>query len=98
MTRAPDEVLPGGRRFADRPKRLARRAERDRFAFIIMPVIWLLFVTGVVALGAVGLHFFMTGEVDRLVWGLAGIPLVVALALGSVRLLRGHFSGALNEP
>jgi len=98
MTRGPDEVLLGGRRFADRPKRLARRAERDRFAFILMPVIWLLFLTGVFFLGSAGVHFFVTGEVDRLVWGLAGIPLVVSLALGSVRLFRGHFSGALNEP
>ncbi len=86
------------RRFADRRKRIARRAERDRFAFFMVPVIWLLLLAGLAVLVVLGLYFLVAGEVDRSWWGLAGIPLGAAVFLACLRVLRGHFSEALDEP
>jgi hypothetical protein len=91
-------ISAGGRRFADRPKRIARRAERDRFSFLMVPVIWFLLLAGLAALGSLGLHASVAGEVDRSWWGLAAIPLGAGVFLAIVRVLRGHFSGELNEP
>jgi hypothetical protein len=97
-TAAGGRISTGGRRFAHRPKRIARRVERDRFAFFLLPIVWFLLLAGLAALGSLGLHAFVAGEVDPSWWGLAGIPLGAGVLLALVRVLRGHLSGELDEP
>lgn len=89
---------PRRHRFAERTKRISRRAERDRFAFLIVPVIWLLGLLGVVGIFMAGLHYVVTGESNRSWYGLAAGPLLSALVLILYRVVRGHFHGALDEP
>lgn len=85
-------------RFSYRPKRISRRAERDRFAFFIMPLVWLLGVLGVVMLGIAALHYLVVGEADWSFYSLAAVPLLGALLLVCFRVIRGHHHDALNEP
>jgi hypothetical protein len=85
-------------RFSHRPKRIARRAERDRFAYMIVPVIWLLGLLGVAGIFIVGLHYLVSGESNQSWSGLAAVPLLSALALILYRFIRGHFHHALDEP
>ncbi len=85
-------------RFAQRAKRIARRDERNRFASVLAPVIWLSGVLGVAALCAVSLHFAVTGTAEGLHWGVAALPLLVAAVLVFFRLVRGHFNADLDEP
>lgn len=85
-------------RFAQRAKRIARRDERDRFSSIVAPAIWLLAILGVAALCAVSLHFVVTGTAERSLWGVAALPLLVAVVLAFFRLVRGHFDADLDEP
>jgi hypothetical protein len=85
-------------RFSHRPKRISRRAERDRFAFFIVPVVWLLGVLGAAMLGMVALHYLVVGEADRSLYALAAVPLLSALLLVCFRVIRGHHHASLNEP
>lgn len=86
-------------RFSRRPKRLARRAERDRFAFFIVPVIWVLAVLGVVGLLMAALHYVVAGEANWSMYAMIVlVPVLSAVLLMLFRVLRGHHHPALNEP
>lgn len=85
-------------RFSHRPKRISRRAERDRFAFMVVPVIWLLGLLGLAGIFIVGLHYLVTGESHQSWYGIAAAPLLSALALLLYRFIRGHYHHALDEP
>jgi hypothetical protein len=85
-------------RFSHRPKRIARRAERDRFAFLVVPVVWLLGALGVIMLAGAALHYLAAGEANWPLYSLAGVPLLSALILLFFRLVRGHYYSSLDEP
>lgn len=84
--------------FRNRKKRVARRSERDTFRHIIMPAGYLAGSAGVFGLLAVAMHFSFTDtlllEIIGVSAGLIALPLVLQL----YRLLRGHYSDALDEP
>lgn len=86
------------RRFEKRPKRLARRAERERFERSVMPAAFICLPLAVAVFITAALSYLVYGEFPReiLVLGLAisAIP----LALFVYRFVRGHFSQSLDEP
>lgn len=101
MTTATDGSTVAGsrrRRFGYRPKRLARRAERDAFSFFIVPLIWLLLLLGASALLFAAVYHSVTGDAGYAFFVWAALPVLVALLLWAFRLVRGHYSSALNEP
>jgi len=85
-------------RFSHRPKRISRRAERDRFAFFIVPVVWLLGALGVVMLAIAALHYLVVDEANWPLYSLAAVPLLSALMLVGFRVIRGHHHPSLDEP
>lgn len=85
-------------RFSNRPKRISRRAERDRFTFLVVPVIWILALLGLAAVAFGALHYLVVGEASRTFYALAGVPLLSALMLALVPMIRGHHSQTLDEP
>lgn len=86
------------RGYANRHKRVSRRMERDTFGQVVMPAAYVLGGFGVLGLLGVLLHAGVTGtpvlEVAGLALGLVVIPCVLQI----YRILRGHYSDALNEP
>lgn len=85
-------------RFRDRPKRLARRTERERFERSVMPAAFICLPLAVAVFIAAALSYLVYGEFPReiLVLGLA--VLAVPVVLFVYRLVRGHFSQSLDEP
>lgn len=86
----------GGHR--NRGRRVMRRMERDTFRAVIMPAAWLCGFTGALVLLAAFLHELSAGsaayEATGVGLGLLALPAVLLL----YRILRGHFSAALDEP
>ncbi len=85
-------------RFRDRPKRLARRTEREKFERSVMPAAFICLPVAVAVFIAAALSYLIYGEFSReiLVLGLA--VLAVPVALSAYRFVRGHFSSSLDEP
>jgi hypothetical protein len=85
-------------RFHDRPKRLARRTEREKFERSVMPAAFICLPVAVAVFIAAALSYLIYGEFPReiLVLGLAVLAIPVVLFL--YRFVRGHFSRSLDEP
>lgn len=85
-------------RFANRPKRIARRSERDKFERLVMPAAFMCLPVGVAFLMAAALVHLVYGSpaTEILVLGLA--VFLIPGFLYAYRLFRGHFSRQLNEP
>ncbi len=85
-------------RFHDRPKRLARRTEREKFERSVMPAAFICLPVAVAVFIAAALSYLIYGEFPReiLVLGLAVLAVPVVLFL--YRFVRGHFSRSLDEP
>ncbi len=85
-------------RFSDRPKRISRRSEREKFDRLVMPAAFMCFPAGVALLFGAGLAYLVYGAVavEMLVLGAAifAIPGVLQI----YRFVRGHFSNRLDEP
>ena len=84
--------------FANRARRIRRRTERDTFREVVMPAAY---VFG--GLGAIGLlvSVAMGAETGTLITEAVGICLgllAMPLALLLFRVVRGHYSKALDEP
>jgi len=84
--------------FANRAQRIRRRMERDTFREIIMPAAY---VFG--GLGAIGLLVSVTlgAETGTLITEAVGVCLgllAMPVALLLFRVVRGHYSKALEEP
>lgn len=86
------------RRFEKRPKRLARRAERERFERSVMPAAFICLPLAVAVFVTAAMSYLVYGDFPReiLVLGLA--ILAIPLALFVYRFVRGHFSRSLDEP
>jgi len=85
-------------RFRDRPKRLARRTEREKFERSVMPAAFICLPLAVAVFIAAALSYLVYGEFPReiLVLGLA--VLAIPVVLFAYRFVRGHFSSSLDEP
>jgi drug/metabolite transporter (DMT)-like permease len=85
-------------RFRDRPKRLARRTEREKFERSVMPAAYICLPVAVAVFIAAALSYLIYGEFPRdiLVLGVAIVAIPVVLIV--YRFLRGHFSKSLHEP
>jgi drug/metabolite transporter (DMT)-like permease len=86
------------RRFRDRPKRIARRTEREKFERSVMPAAYICLPVAVAVFIAAALSYLIYGEFPRdiLVLGVAIVAIPVVLIV--YRFLRGHFSKSLHEP
>jgi hypothetical protein len=86
------------RRFKDRPKRIARRTERDKFERMVMPAAFMCLPLAVAVFLAASLSYLVYGTFPRDVFGLGIAMLAIPAALIIYRIMRGHYSGSLNEP
>jgi drug/metabolite transporter (DMT)-like permease len=86
------------RRFRDRPKRIARRTEREKFERSVMPAAYICLPVAVAVFIAAALSYLIYGEFPRdiLVLGVAIVAIPVVLIV--YRFMRGHFSKSLHEP
>ena len=85
-------------RFRDRPKRLARRTERERFERSVMPAAFICLPLSVAVFVAAALSYLVYGEFPREVLVLGLAVLAVPIVLFFYRFVRGHFSRSLDEP
>lgn len=85
-------------RFSHRPKRIARRTEREKFDRNVMPAAYMIMPVGVAILFAAALGYLVYGSfyIQLIVLGLAVFALPLVLTV--YRLVRGHFSKQLDEP
>ena len=86
------------RRFKHRPKRIARRTEREKFDRLVMPAAFICLPVALAILMAAALSYLIYGETPREVMVLGGAVLAVPAALFFYRVVRGHYNDALNEP
>lgn len=85
-------------RFKDRPKRIARRTEREKFERSVMPAAFICLPVAVAVFIAAALSYLIYGEFPREVFVLGLAVLAIPVALFLCRIVRGHFSRELDEP
>lgn len=85
-------------RFSHRPKRIARRTEREMFGRSVMPAAYMIMPAGVALLLAAALGYLVYGSshLQLMVLGLAVFALPLLLIF--YRFMRGHYSEELDEP
>jgi len=86
------------RRFRDRPKRIARRTECEKFERSVMPAAFICLPVAVAVFIAAALSYLVYGEFPREVFVLGLAVLAIPVALFLYRFVRGHFSRELEEP
>ena len=84
--------------FSHRPKRIARRTEKERFERSVMPAAFIFLPVGVALVLGSALAYLVYGSVftELLVFGL--VVLLLPAVLTAYRFVRGHFSNQLREP
>lgn len=82
----------------NRRERVNRRMERDNFREVIMPAAWVLGFFGLLGLLTALLYSSSTGYAVPEVIGLSLGLVVIPAALLVYRVMRGHFSNALDQP
>ena len=85
-------------RFRDRPKRIARRTEREKFERSVMPAAYICLPVAVAILVAAALSYLVYGNFPREIFVLGLAVLAVPFVLLVYRFVRGHFSKSLDEP
>lgn len=85
-------------RFQHRPKRIARRSEREKFDRMVMPAAFICLPVAVAILMAAALSYLVYGNFPREIFVLGVAVLAIPVVLALFRLVRGHYSGALDEP
>ncbi len=85
-------------RFKHRPKRIARRTEREKFDRVVMPAAYICLPVAVAILIAAALSYLIYGSLPWEVFVLGVAVLAIPLALAFLRVVRGHYSDALDEP
>lgn len=86
------------RRFKERPKRIARRTERDKFDRAVMPAALLCLPLAVAVFLAASLSYVVYDTFPRDIFGLGIAMLAIPAVLVIYRFVRGHYSGSLDEP
>jgi hypothetical protein len=86
------------RRFKDRPKRIARRTEREKFERSVMPAAYICLPLAVAVFVAAALSYLIYGEFPREIFVLGVAVLAIPVVLLLYRFARGHFSRSLDEP
>jgi hypothetical protein len=85
-------------RFRHRPKRIARRTEREKFERSVMPAAYICLPVAVAVFVAAALAYLIYGEFPREIFTLAVAILAIPVVLLVYRFVRGHFSRSLDEP
>lgn len=85
-------------RFKHRPKRIARRTEREKFDRMVMPAAFICLPVAVAILMAAALSYLIHGSLPMEVLVLGLVVLAIPIVLGLLRLVRGHYNDALDEP
>ena len=85
-------------RFSQRPKRIARRTERERFERSVMPAAFLCVPIGVALLIGGALAHLIYGDLFTEFLVLGAAVFLTPLVLFLYRFVRGHFSNELDEP
>jgi uncharacterized RDD family membrane protein YckC len=86
------------RRFRHRPKRIARRTEREKFERAVMPAAYICLPVAVAVFIAAALSYLVYGELPREILVLGVAIAAIPAALFFYRWARGHFSRSLDEP
>jgi hypothetical protein len=86
------------RRFRDRPKRIARRTEREKFERSVMPAAYISLPVAVAVFIAAALSYLIYGELPREIFVLGVAIAAIPVVLLFYRFVRGHFSRSLDEP
>jgi hypothetical protein len=86
------------RRFKYRPKRISRRTERDKFERMVMPAAYISLPVAVAILIAAALGYLVYGTIWPEILTLGFAMLAIPVVLMVFRLVRGHYSDALDEP
>lgn len=85
-------------RFQDRRKRIARRTEREKFERSVMPAAYICLPVAVIVFVVAAIVYLIYGEFPRDIFVLGVAMLAIPVVLMIYRFVRGHFSGALDEP
>jgi len=85
-------------RFEERPKRLSRRSERDKFDRMVMPAAYICLPLAVAILLAAVVGYLVYDAFPRDIFVLGLAVLAVPGILTVYRFIRGHYSDALDEP
>ncbi len=85
-------------RFSDRPKRLARRFEREKFDTLVMPATMVCLPVAVVVILVASAFYVVAGSFPRELVGLGLAVLIIPAVLRFFRVIRGHYCDSLNEP
>jgi len=85
-------------RFSNRPLRLARQRERDRFRRIILPVSGIIGFVGLLTLGIALVEYHVHGRWEAQAFILGVSAAVLPLALLLISWMRGHFNRQLENP
>ena len=84
-------------RFADRTKRLARRQESDVFRHYLMPITWILGLTGFLGLFALWIAGGTESITHSSAWPVFAPLFAAPFLTALVRVARGHFHRAVRE-
>ena len=84
-------------RFRNRPKRISRRDERERFD-VFMPLAWIISMVGTAVVTGALLHYGVSNQLPSRELGAGVILSMVPASVGLIRFVRGHYSNALDEP
>lgn len=85
-------------RFSHRPKRIARRTEKERFERSVMPAAFMCVPLGVALLIGGALAYLIYGDLFTELLVLGIVVFLMPLAFTIYRFVRGHFSRQLDEP
>lgn len=86
------------RRFKDRPKRIARRTEKEKFERLVMPAAYICLPLAAAIFITAALSYLVYEEFPREVFVMALAVVAVPISLVIYRFFRGHFNGELGEP
>lgn len=85
-------------RFGHRPKRISRRAEREKFEHFVMPAAMMCFPAGIAIVVVAAAMHLVFGSFGIELVALGAAVLAIPGVLHAYRFFRGHFSRQLRKP